>query len=192
MIYILKHFITITKHRHKVITHCFRAGIPFQGFFHDLSKYSPTEFIPGAKFYQGNRSPNEREREICGYSKAWMHHKGRNLHHFEYWNDINRETKLYEPVEMPLNYLTEMFCDRVAASKIYRGKAYTDSCPLEYFLNSSTRKRMHRKTADILEEWLYMLSEKGEKIAFQHIKAMNRAAKHKEIINVLKSLKLHN
>lgn len=58
----VKHFITITKHRHRVMRHCFLAGIPFQGLFHDLSKYSLTEFIPGAKYYLGDRSPNEAER----------------------------------------------------------------------------------------------------------------------------------
>ena len=58
------HFATITRHRHRVIAHCFRVGIGWQGLFHDLSKYSPTEFIPGARYYQGTRSPNEREREL--------------------------------------------------------------------------------------------------------------------------------
>ena len=84
----LGHFKTITKHRHKVIRNCFKAGIFWQGLRHDLSKYSPTEFIPGAKFYLGTRSPNEKEREVYGYSMAWMHHKGRNKHHYEYWYDI--------------------------------------------------------------------------------------------------------
>lgn len=68
--HIIKHFRTITKHRHAVIRHCFRAGIPLQGLLHDLSKYSPTEFIPGARFWQGTRSPNEAEREKYGYSAA--------------------------------------------------------------------------------------------------------------------------
>ena len=85
----IKHFLTITNHRHKVIANCARAGILWQGLRHDLSKYSPTEFIPGAKFFQGDRSPNEKEREIYGSSRAWMHHKGRNRHHYEYWNDYN-------------------------------------------------------------------------------------------------------
>ena len=111
--------------------YCFRAGIGFGGLLHDLSKYSPTEFIPGAKYYQGNRSPNEKERETFGYSAAWMHHKGRNKHHFEYWNDLNINTKTYESVPMPTRYLKEMFCDRVAASRIYQGKNYTDSSALE-------------------------------------------------------------
>ena len=78
----LKHFITVTRHRHKVFVHCVKVGIPLQGLLHDLSKYSLTEFVPGAKYYRGNRSPNEAEREDIGYSKAWMHHKGRNKHHF--------------------------------------------------------------------------------------------------------------
>ena len=96
------HFRTITKHRHKVIANCFRAGIFWQGLRHDLSKDSPTEFIPGAKYYQGGkRSPNESARETYGYSKAWLHHKGRNRHHFEFWTDYNPKTKKLEAVQMP-------------------------------------------------------------------------------------------
>ncbi len=172
-----KHFKTITKHRHKVIQHCFKVGIGWQGLFHDLSKYSPTEFIPGAKYYLGTKSPNEKERELFGYSLAWMHHKGRNKHHFEYWVDLNTETKRYEPVPMPMRYLTEMFCDRVAACKIYRGKDYTDSAVLEYFLRGNARAKMHEKTADQLEEWLRLLAEKGEKETFEYIKRVNKEAK---------------
>jgi hypothetical protein len=166
----LRHFITITRHRHRVIAHCFRAGIGFQGLFHDLSKYSPTEFLPGARYYQGTRSPNERERELYGYSQAWMHHKGRNRHHFEYWNDVNPATKLYEPVPMPLRFLKEMFCDRVAASKIYQGKNYTNDHPLNYFLRGNARMLMHKKTADQLEAWLRMLAEQGERATFAQIR----------------------
>jgi hypothetical protein len=163
---------TITRHRHLVIRHCFRAGIGWQGLFHDLSKYTPTEFIPGARYYQGSRSPNERERELFGYSEAWMHHKGRNKHHFEYWNDLNPATKRYESVPMPLRYVKEMFCDRVAASKIYQGKQYTDAHPLSYFLRGAARSRMHPKTADLLEEWVRMLEEKGEAATFRHIRTL--------------------
>ncbi len=173
----IKHFITITKHRNKVISHCFKAGIGLQGLFHDLSKYGPTEFIPGAKYYQGTRSPNEREREIFGYSHAWMHHKGRNKHHFEYWVDLNMKTKQYEPVPMPLNYIAEMLCDRVAACKIYKGKDYTDSSALEYYLRGHARSKMHPDTADTLENWLKMLAERGEKETFAYIKACVKASK---------------
>ena len=166
------HFYTVTKHRHRVIAHCFRAGIGWQGLFHDLSKYSPTEFLPGARYYQGTRSPTERERELFGYSATWMHHKGRNRHHYEYWVDLNMQTKRYKPVPMPVRYVKEMFCDRVAASKIYQGKNYTDSSALDYYLRGRARDKMHPATADQLEEWLIMLKEKGEKETFRHIRKM--------------------
>ena len=171
------HFRTITRHRHKVFQHCVKAGIPWRGMLHDLSKFSPTEFIPGARYYQGNRSPNEKERELYGYSKAWMHHKGRNRHHFEYWTDYNPKTKQNEPVKMPLIFVIEMFCDRVAASKIYQGKNYTDRHPLEYFLNAKARRIIHPETSELLEKLLTMLAEQGESATFSYIKSYIKSNK---------------
>ena len=173
----IKHFITITRHRHRVISHCRRAGIGWQGQFHDLSKYSAREFWAGAKYYIGTRSPNEGEREAKGYSLAWMHHKGRNKHHFEYWVDVNPVSKRYEPVKMPLCYVVEMFCDRVAASKIYLGDKYTDSHPLDYFMRGKDKRSIHPETSDLLENMLRMLVEKGEKETFLYIKRLVRAKK---------------
>lgn len=166
----IKHFLTITKHRHAVIRHCKKAGILFQGLFHDLSKYSPTEFIPGAKYYQGYRSPNDMERKVYGYSSAWMHHKGRNKHHFEYWTDYNSETRQYGPVKMPLKYVKEMFCDRVAASKIYRGEKYSDDYPLEYFIKGKGKRIIHPETSALIEKLLIMLAENGEESTFLYIR----------------------
>ena len=164
------HFKTITKHRHKVIAHCFKAGIPWRGLLHDLSKYTPAEFLAGARFYKGTRSPNESEREEFGYSAAWLHHKGRNRHHFEYWTDYNPQTKRVGPVKMPLVFVKEMFCDRVAASKIYQGKNYTDKHPLEYFLRGKPNRSIHPETSDLIESWLVILAEQGEHTAFKHVK----------------------
>lgn len=148
------------------------AGIGFQGLFHDLSKYTPSEFIPGAIYYQGNRSPNEGEREALGFSKAWMHHKGRNKHHFEYWTDYDNETKKMRGMPMPDRYIKEMFCDRVAASKIYQGKNYTDSSSLEYFERGRLRRGaiIHEETSRKLEFLLKMLSKKGEKATFGYLR----------------------
>lgn len=168
----LRHFNTITKHRHKVIAHCARAGIFWQGLLHDLSKYSPTEFLPGARFYLGTRSPNEGEREAYGYSLAWMHHKGRNRHHFEYWTDYNPKTRQVEPVKMPLRYVVEMFCDRVAASKIYQGNNYTDDSALQYFIHGKTHRKIHPETSALLEKLLVMLSERGENETFAYIRRL--------------------
>ncbi len=174
MIHPIKHLKVICHHRHLVIKHCRKAGIFWQGLGHDLSKFSPTEFFTGAKYFLGNRSPNEKERELFGYSAAWLHHKGRNRHHFEYWNDVNPATKRYEPVKMPTRYLIEMFCDRVAASKTYQGENYTDEHPLNYFLRGNARLSMHPETAETLEMLLRMLAEKGEDETFKYIKQMNK------------------
>lgn len=164
------HFFTITRHRNLVMKNCFRAGIFFQGFFHDLSKYSPTEFYVGVLHYQGYRSPNEGEREEYGYSKAWMHHKGRNKHHFEYWTDYNPVTKEITPVQMPTKYVIEMFCDRVAACKIYKKNHYTNHAPLEYYKHGPVKRMIHPESARQLEKLLTMLSKNGELETFRYIR----------------------
>lgn len=164
-----KHFCTITKHRRIVRKICFKIGIPLQGMTHDLSKYSWVEFYNGAKYYLGTKSPTIAEREDKGYSEAWMHHKGRNKHHFEYWFDCNKDG-VYVPIKMPIKYLKEMFADRVAASKIYRGKNYTEDYPLEYLLTHRGKDMLHPESFIKLKEWLTLLKEIGEKETCKIIK----------------------
>lgn len=167
-----KHFKTITYHRLLVMDGCFRVGLYRQGLLHDLSKYSPTEFLVGAKYYQGNRSPNNAEREDIGYSSAWLHHKGRNKHHYEYWIDYNsREIEGgMTPAPMPVRYVVEMFMDRVAACKIYHGDTYRDQDPLAYYQSSKIPPPLHKKTKRMLEFLLYMLAEQGEEKTFRYIR----------------------
>ena len=131
-----RHFCTITYHKLLVMRECFRLGLYRQGVLHDLSKYSWTEFRIGAKYYQGTRSPNNAEREAIGYSSAWLHHKGRNKHHFEYWIDysINPGGKLVG-MKMPKKYVAEMVIDRISASKNYLKEQYNDGSALAYYLN---------------------------------------------------------
>lgn len=138
---------------------------------HDLSKYSPTEFWMGAKYYQGYRSPINQERTELGYSKAWLHHKGRNRHHFEYWIDYSLgDEKHLVGVKMPIRYVAESCMDRIAASKIYEKEKYTDASALNYFLKGSDRNIMHKETAGLMESWLKMFAQKGEKEALSYIK----------------------
>lgn len=172
MLHFIKHFVTITKHRNMVIRHCIKAGILWRGLMHDLSKYTPVEFVNGARYYLGTKSPTVAERLDKGYSEAWMHHKGRNKHHFEYWTDYSNATKQQEPVKMPIQYVKEMLCDRVAAGKIYNGRNYTNDNPIEYFRASNAKKFMHPETAALLEEWLLMIQSQGEEKTFAHIKKM--------------------
>lgn len=166
------HTRTVIRHRHEVIKNCRKAGILWQGLIHDLSKFSPSEFLPGVKYFQGDRSPNDAERRANGYSKAWMHHKGRNKHHFEYWTDYNPAIGKYGPVKMPVRYVKEMFCDRVAASKVYQGEKYSDSHPLEYFERGRPNRIIHSETSDLLEKLLTMLKEEGEEKTFAYIRKL--------------------
>lgn len=175
--HVVKHFITITRHRHAVLRNCFKVGLYRQGLTHDLSKYSPSEFWPGAKYFQGDRSPQVKERELFGYSAAWLHHKGRNKHHFEYWTDFSDGRKVY--VEMPPKYFAEMVCDRIAASKIYLKDRYTDAYPLEYFRTRTDVGGMNPETAKRLEYFLIVLSERGEKRMFEEMKQYLRESKKK-------------
>lgn len=165
-----QHFKTITRHRLLVLEGCFRIGLYWQGLTHDLSKYTPTEFWIGARYFQGDRSPNGAERADKGFSEAWMHHKGRNRHHYEYWTDMNLQTRTYEPVRMPRKYLAEQIMDRRAACKVYQGNAYTDSSAYEYFMASRERQLMHPENRKELEFLLSMLAQKGERRTFSYIK----------------------
>ena len=169
------HFGVVSRHRRAVIKHCYGAGILWQGLRHDLSKYSPVEFWQGVKYFSGTHSPNETERNEKGYSSAWLHHKGRNKHHFEYWTDYNPKEKKVCPVKMPVRYVAEMFCDRVAASKIYQGEKYNESHPYEYFLKGKQTRFIHPETSDLIESWLLMLKEKGEAHTLRHIKSVVRS-----------------
>ena len=167
------HFQTITRHKLLVMHYCFRVGLYRQGLLHDLSKYTPQEFLSGARFYQGTRSPNAAEREAYGYSGAWLHHKGRNKHHFEYWIDFTKkpECKL-AGVKMPVNYVAEMLMDRIAASRVYKGDAYTDSSPLEYFNREKEMIVIHPETRDLLKKLLVMLSRYGEEKTFAYVRRL--------------------
>lgn len=166
-----QHFKTINHHKFLVMKGCFRVGLYKQGFLHDLSKYSPTEFLVGCKYYQGTASPNNREREVKGYSGAWLHHKGRNKHHMEYWIDYGVGTdKAMVGMKMPLKYVVEMFIDRVCASKNYQKEKYTDESAWEYYEKGKGHYMIHPDTQKLLEKLLRMLAEEGEDKTFSYIK----------------------
>ncbi len=165
-----QHFKTVTRHRWLVREGCFRVGLYWQGLTHDLSKYSPTEFCVGARYYQGVRSPNNAEREEKGYSLAWLHHKGRNRHHYEYWTDMGPKSQCYESVPMPPRFFVELVMDRRAACMVYQGKNYHPGSELEYFMKSRDRRLMHPELRQQLEDVLTMLRDKGEEETFRYLK----------------------
>ena len=168
------HLKTILHHKNLVRHYCFKAGLYKQGIMHDWSKYSPTEFIQGVKYYQGGkRSPNYGEKMAKGYSSAWLHHKGRNRHHFEYWIDVslNKEEGLVGN-KMPVNYVAEMLCDRIAACEVYRGKNYTSAAPMEYYEFTKKYITIHPETRALLEKLLTILKDGGEESAYAYIRKL--------------------
>ena len=172
--HIKEHWNTVNRHRALVRSYCFKLGLVWQGLTHDLSKYSPVEFWRGAKYYQGFRSPNDQERMETGVSLSWLHHKGRNRHHFEYWIDycLDKDGKVYiGGCKMPKRYVAEMFCDRIAACRVYQGDKYTDASPYDYYQKSKGHILIHPETSDLLDRWLLLLKEHGEAIAFAHVRS---------------------
>ncbi len=165
------HFKTISRHKLLVMKGCFQVGLYKQGLLHDLSKYGPTEFLVGCRYFQGDKSPNNAEREEKGYSSAWLHHKGRNKHHLEYWIDYGLgEAEGMTGMKMPLRYLVEMFIDRMSAARNYQKGAYTDRSPLEYYERGKDHCILHEETRALLEQLLHMLAEEGEGATLRYIK----------------------
>ena len=166
------HLSTINHHKMEVMRLCFKVGLYKQGLMHDLSKYSPKEFISGVVFYTGDKSPNTTERRVTGKSEAWLHHKGRNKHHLEYWVDYSVDRNCVELVgmRMPEKYVVEMFCDRVAACKTYYKENYNDSMPFEYFNKNRKHYMMHPETMELLGKMLIMLKRYGEEDTLVYIR----------------------
>lgn len=171
-------FKTITKHKYLVCKFCFKIGLYKQGLTHDLSKYSFTEFISGVKYYQGYRSYIDKEKEVIGYSNAWLHHKGRNKHHWEYWYD--NKPSGYVPIKIPIKYIGEMVCDRVAASKVYLKDKYKDDSAYYYLMNNINYVRMEKESFNILVTFLEYIKDYGEEIGFNKIKEYIKEYKKKK------------
>lgn len=181
------HLKTINHHKKLVTEMCFQVGLYKQGILHDLSKYHPIEFIPGGMYFQGTRSPISREKEINGYSKGWLHHKGRNPHHFEYWIDympVMKEGKTVgvelTGVKMPKKYVAEMCIDRICASKNYQKENYKDSSALEYYMQGRDSMLIHKDSDALTIYLLTMLAEKGEDYFIKYVKHVLLDHKNKD------------
>ncbi len=157
--YFFKHVSLVIKHRHLVFIHCVKCGIPWRGFVHDLSKFSPTELFESAKYFQGNRSPIPICRKENGVSFAWLHHKGVNKHHIEYWIDDDAEV---HPM-MTYKYAVECVCDKLAATKTYNRKNYTPEKALLHWENYGNKVRGNPKTKEFVRQVFTDLKDHGEK-----------------------------
>ena len=156
---IFKHLHLVTKHRYAVFINCAKCGIAWRGLVHDLSKFTPTEFFESARYYQGNRSPIGVCRRDTGVSYAWLHHKGRNKHHIEYWLDPDCTVT---PM-MPYKFAAECVCDKLAATKIYAGKNYSDDLPLLHWQRYGCKVNGNPRTMAFIEQVFIDVKEHGRK-----------------------------
>lgn len=155
----IKHFKLITHHKWIVFKLCCKVGEPWRGLVHDLSKYSPTEFWESVNYYVGNHSPITEAKRDKGYSEAWLHHKGRNRHHVQYWTDHNAPEP--NPI-IPYPYAVEMICDKIAAGMIYEGKNWTKEFELSYWEEKEKNQlEMNPKIRDFTTAVLTEVAEQG-------------------------------
>lgn len=153
---IIGHVKTIHTHRKWVRHYCFMAGLYKQGLLHDLSKYSPTEFIESIKYYSGTGSPIDACKKDKGWSKAWMHHKGRNMHHYEFWQDNfdNGGVALL----MPYKYNLELICDFLGAAKTYLGDEFSYESEYNWWLKRKEKPlAMHEANKNFISKMLELL-----------------------------------
>ena len=155
-----KHFKTITKHKLIVGRECIACGQIRLGILHDLSKYSPTEFLPSARYFQGDRSPIEKEKATKGYSIAWQHHKGHNPHHWEYWTDFDSSGQIIA-IKVPYKYVVEMVCDWIGAGKVYSKETWAQDEPWNYYQRVRSGRHFHRDTEHLIELFLLCISRYG-------------------------------
>ena len=156
---LFRHVALVIRHKNKVLVHCIKCGLPFRGLVHDLSKFSPSELFESARYYQGNRSPIGACRRATGVSYAWLHHKGRNKHHIEYWLDPDCAVT---PL-MPYKYAVECVCDKLAATKTYAGKEYNTSMPMAHWQRYGNKVNGNPRTMAFIERVFADISLHGEK-----------------------------
>lgn len=156
----LGHFKTICIHKYYVFQNCCKAGIPMRGLLHDLSKFTPVEFLESTKYFQGNRSPINACKDANGVSKAWLHHKGRNPHHYEYWQDDFDHGGM--PLKMPFICALELVCDYLAAGQAYNKEKFTYSQEYEWWENKCRNPvAMHPQTRRFVDLMLLTMKEEN-------------------------------
>jgi len=155
------HLKTVCTHKSAVYHQCKACGLGWQGNIHDMSKFSPVEFLSSVKYFQGNRSPIEAEKEAIGYSKGWLHHKGKNKHHWEYWCDFSAKDGHIIKNKMPKKYLVEMLCDWIGAGKAYLKENWNTTQPLKYYYKVQNGRHLHPDTEAMVVYFLTIVNDYG-------------------------------
>lgn len=152
------HLKTVLVHKYWVLHYASRLGYPWRGLVHDISKFSPEEFFEGVKYWNGKRSPILVAKYLNGISYAWLHHRGRNKHHYEYW--IDKLDNGGVPQKMPFKYVIEMICDWFGACRAYEGNT-NNIFEKEYvwWCSRSEYVKVHNETKKLIHKIMWNLKE---------------------------------
>jgi len=126
------------RHKKKLFKKCWRLGLRKQAITHDISKFLPSEFIPYAKWFSGDRGfklqnvihgmddevRKEYEINKRNFEAAVQKHYSRNTHHWNHWLGHR-----YEMI-IPLEDLQELVCDWEAVGERHGNTAQ------EYYLRN--------------------------------------------------------
>ena len=155
-----KHWGLVNRHRFRVWVNGIHCGIGWHCFFHDLSKYTPREFLTSVKNYVGTHSPVYEERLKNDYfSFICQHHTKRNKHHWEYWTDYFEGNIL--AMTMPYKYATEYVCDMLSASYCYDPKHFSSRKTLDYFTSRSDHYYLSNASREYITWCLTRYAELG-------------------------------
>lgn len=162
----LGHLKTVLTHKYFVGKYCFMCGLYWQGIIHDLSKFSPTEFIESCRYYTGGHSPIDNCKAVNGYSYCWFHHRGRNYHHWEMW--VDNFEKGITTHKMPFKYALEMMCDFIAAGRAYNKKNFTMDNEYEWWLKKRQVVLMNKYTMAFIDVMFVAMKRNGIESIFRN------------------------
>jgi len=192
----------VLEHKKNVFKTCWKRKLYLHAITHDLSKFSPKEFIPYAEWFYGYHGVKlEKEftyeqlnnqslyKMSCisrnylecksNFDKAWEHHYKNNPHHWNYWLD---EKGI--PQRIDSKYLNQMIADWEGMSLKFGDTAQA------YYLNNYHKIKLERDTrmelelmlglndslahnyGYTLEEFVNMWSESEYNMVFKFIRDM--------------------
>lgn len=174
----IRHFLLVCRHKFWVFVYCAYSGHVWRGLAHDWSKYSPSEFFESVRYFNGRRSPVGLCRELNGYSYAWLRHKGRNRHHFEFWTDLvdgNTDSSCHNgqwfSIPMPFEYALESVCDTIAASRAYNGPNFSYDVLYRWWVRRSQfALNMHPETRRFVDAMYREMHDDGNCSALRRAK----------------------
>ena len=144
----------ILRHKCLVWKYCRWAGLYWQGLTHDWSKFSCVEFREGLKYYHLTDSEFEIAKlKQHDLSYGWLHHRGRNPHHYEYWRDNLDDVRFIRKRHaMPYRYVVEMLADIYAhRHALYQPDYLLIDRVVDYWeTKRKTAKAMHPATSEFV------------------------------------------